>query len=288
MSDRYIEKTFIYLVLLSLLMHTGAFVLFYLRPEEKPAFRQEPLMVDLQEQPQGSSPPGKQQAEARRLAETRRRVAKEMAPKGERERDKLAPPPTAARPVPPKPQQPVQKGGGEISTQPQATAPGPRMKQRPGESILKPKGAEVPELSKLFPSAEKLARLEESYRKKYESEVEAGETKFLNTDDIQFGSFLRRFETAVYGVWRYPADAARLGIEGVTPVRITFNRQGEIIGVELLNSSGSKILDEEVLRTLKQIGPVGGFPKGFDKNEFNLIAFFQYGIIRGSSRGMLH
>src|SRR6266568_3371550 len=203
-------------------------------------------MVDLQEQPQASSPPGRERGEARRLSEKRQRVAKEMAPKGEWERDKLAPPPTEARPVPPQPQQPMQKSGGEISAQPQATSPGPRMKQRPGESILKPKGREVPELSKLFPSAEKLARLEESYRKKYESEVEAGETKFLNTDDIQFGSFLRRFETAIYGVWRYPADAARLGIEGVTPVRITFNRQGEIVNVELLNSSGSKILDEEV------------------------------------------
>ncbi len=287
MSDRYIEKTFIYLVLLSLLLHMGAFVVYFLRPEEKPLFRQEPLMVDLQEQPQVSSP-GKVQGEARRLAEKRQRVAKEVAPKGERERDKPAPPPIVARPVPPQPQQPLQKGGGEIIHQPQPTAPGPHMKQRPGESILKPKGAEVPELSKLFPSADKLARLEESYRRKYETEVEAGETKFLNTDDIQFGSFLRRFETAVYGVWRYPADAARLGIEGVTPVRITFNRQGEIVSVELLNSSGSKILDEEVLRALHQIGPVGAFPKGYDKNEFNLIAFFQYGIIRGSSRGMLH
>ncbi len=288
MSDRYIEKTFIYLVLLSLLLHGGAFVLIYLRPQEKPTFRQEPLMVDLQEQPQVSSPPGKERGEARRLAEARRRVVKEMAPKGERERDKIAPSPFVARPVPKQPKQPLQKGGGEIIQQPQPTAPGPRMKQRPGESILKPKGGEVPELSKLFPSAEKLARLEESYRKKYETEVETGETKFLNTDDIQFGSFLRRFETAVYGVWRYPADAARLGIEGVTPVRITFNRQGEIVSVELLNSSGSKILDEEVLRALRQIGPVGAFPKGYDKNEFNLIAFFQYGIIRGSSRGMLH
>jgi protein TonB len=133
-----------------------------------------------------------------------------------------------------------------------------------------------------------MARLEESYRKKYGPEVEDGETKFLNTDDIMFGSFLRRFETAVYGVWRYPSDAARLGIEGVTPVKITFNRKGEVEDVQLLESSGSKILDNEVFRTLRLIGPVGSFPKNFDREKFHLIAFFQYGIIRGSSRGMLH
>ena len=86
----------------------------------------------------------------------------------------------------------------------------------------------VEALGKLYPSADKLAKLEEGYRKKYEPEVEEGEARFLNTEDIQFGSFLRRFESAVYGVWRYPEEAARMGIEGVTPVKITFNRKGEI------------------------------------------------------------
>ena len=131
-----------------------------------------------------------------------------------------------------------------------------------------------------------MARLEESYRKKYGPEVADGETRFLNTDDIQFGSFLRRFETAVYGVWRYPAEAAKLGIEGITPVKITFNRQGEVVGMELLQSSGSKILDNEVLRTLKMIGPVGSFPKGYEKETFKLIAFFHYGISQGAMRSM--
>jgi protein TonB len=128
-----------------------------------------------------------------------------------------------------------------------------------------------------------MAKLEESYRRKFENDIAEGDTRFLNSDDILFGSFLRRFETAVYGVWRYPSEAANKGIEGVTPVKITFNRHGEIVHVQLLESSGSRILDEEVLRTLKDIGPVGGFPKGYGKDEFHLIAFFQYG---GSRRAL--
>jgi periplasmic protein TonB len=164
----------------------------------------------------------------------------------------------------------------------------PAKETPPGESLLKPKEKSLPDLSKLFPTADKMARLEEGYRKKYGPEVEEGETRFLNTDDIQFGSFLRRFETAVYGVWRYPQEAAKLGIEGVTPVKITFNRKGEIEKVEVLQSSGSTILDAEVLRTLRLVGPLGPFPKGYDKEKFNLIAFFQYGIARGMSRGVLH
>lgn len=131
-----------------------------------------------------------------------------------------------------------------------------------------------------------MARIEEGYRKKYDEEVARGTTSFLNTDDILFGSFLRRFENAVYGVWRYPPEASKMGIEGVTPVRITFNRRGEIVGRELLQSSGSKILDDEVLRTLSQIGVVGSFPRGYDKETFNLIAFFHYGITGGVQRSL--
>ena len=74
------------------------------------------------------------------------------------------------------------------------------------------------------------------------------------------------------------------GIEGITPVRITFNRRGEITGVRLLESSGAMVLDDEGFRTLKLIGPVGGFPKGYDKDEFHLIAFFQYGGARRALR----
>ena len=162
------------------------------------------------------------------------------------------------------------------------------LKEKPGSGdFFRQRGA--PDISKLYPSADKLAKLEEGYRKKYESEVEEGEARFLNTDDIQFGSFLRRFESAVYGVWRYPAEAVRLGIEGVVPTRITFNRKGEIEKIEILEGgSGSTILDDEVRRAMKLIGPIGGFPKAYGKDTFSLIAFFQYGIIRGKIQGTIH
>jgi protein TonB len=74
----------------------------------------------------------------------------------------------------------------------------------------------------------------------------------------------------------------------VTPVKITFNRKGEIEQVVILESSGSKILDDEVRRTLKAVGIIGPLPRAYDKETFNLIAFFHYGIERGTIRGTLH
>lgn len=139
-------------------------------------------------------------------------------------------------------------------------------------------------MARLMPSASRMAQLEESYRRKFADDVADGDTRFLNSNDVMFGSFLRRFENAVYGLWRYPQEAQLKGIEGVTPVRITFSKNGEIVNIKLLESSGSKILDDEVFRTLRQIGPVGNLPRNYDKDEFHLIAFFQYGNARSRLR----
>ncbi|ACH38517.1 periplasmic energy transduction protein, TonB-related protein [Citrifermentans bemidjiense Bem] len=274
MSDRYVEKNFLYLLLFSALLHVGAFLIITTLPQEQPKTAPEPTFVDLTDlpdlQPQPKLPKkAAPKTEIKRYAETPQRVAKEMAPKAKGAFDRLTPSLPRLpnlRPAPP--------GSALPAPQPEETAKAPVSR---GEGILKPRAQQLPDRSRLFPSANRLARLEESYREKYRSEVEEGETRFLNTEDIQFGSFLRRLETAVYGVWHYPQAALLRGIEGTTPVKITFNRKGEIVNIDLLESSGSKILDDEVFRALNALGPIGSFPKGYRGETFKLIAFFHYG-----------
>ncbi|WP_224957688.1 energy transducer TonB [Geomonas subterranea] len=284
MSDRYIEKNFLYLLALSLLVHVAVYLVIMIIPPGQPKTAPEPTMVDLTDLPDLTPQPQPKprekeepRPEIKRYSEKRQRVVKEMAPKGRDEVDRMLPNtrplPQSSRPVP-APRQPVS---------PQ-TPPPSQEPALPGQGIFKPKTAPLPDRAKLFPSATRMARLEESYREKYRSEVEEGDTRFLNTDDILFGSFLRRLETAIYGVWHYPQAALLRGIEGTTPVRITFNRKGEIVRVDMLDSSGSKILDDEVLRTLNALGPIGSFPKGYSGENFKLIAFFHYGSGSGRLR----
>ena len=277
MSDSSIEKSFLYLLVLSLLLHVGVGALLYYLPQARPQPK-EPVFIDLQQVPDIKTPAQPRQQETQRHSEQRVRVPQETAPRGRDAIDNAVLP--QVRRSPPsqqvRPREPARTVPRETPVTPGSSA----------SALLKPKtpNTQQTQQPQLFPSANRMARLEESYRRKFEDEIAEGDTRFLNSDDIQFGSFLRRFETAVYGVWRYPQEAAMKGIEGITPVRITFNRRGEITGVQLLESSGAKVLDDEVLRTLKLIGPVGGFPKGYDKEEFHLIGFFQYGGARRSLR----
>ena len=283
MPDRYIEKSFLYLLFISLILHLGVFAGLYYFPPSPPEPPKEPVFIDLQQMPEPKQPLEQRQQETKRRSEQRIRVSKESAPRGEAPRDvqtiekQAAPVPERQSSPPAKPSRPSLTVPGQAQIAPGSSA----------ASLLKPKeqtGRQTTAAPHLFPGANRLAKLEESYRSKFENDIAEGDTRFLNSDDIVFGSFLRRFEGAVYGVWRYPQEAALKGIEGITPVRITFNRRGEITNIQQLESSGARILDEEVLRTLRAIGPVGGFPKGYDKEEFHLIAFFQYGGARRSLR----
>lgn len=296
MNNRYVETTFLYLVGLSLLIHTGflaALVYMPAREEHRPV--QEPMMIDLQDLPNVVPPqitPPKNKP-ATRHAERPQRVERQTAPRGMHSEDK-GPVPSAAprqvmtsQPSPPEVQRP-----SVASPVPRTDLPTRRPEVAPRQSspssdVFKPTGRQSQQAApQLFPTGKRLAQLEESFRKKYSADVEEGDTRFLDTDDLLFSGFLRRFETAVYGVWRYPNEAAKLGIEGITPVRITFNKKGEVQEVKLLQSSGSKILDDEVMRALRTVGVIGPLPRTYDKEQFHLIAFFEYGIVRGASRSI--
>lgn len=286
LSDQYVEKGFLYLLVLSLLLHVAGFALVYLWPHEKPKLS-EPTFIDLQDMPELKSIP--KDDRLARPSDQRRRVARETAPRGEMPVARATPAPARQRqqslPAGPK-AQPRPSVPNLPSTQP--VAPGSSVseliRRKPAAAPSAPAagggGGSLP--SRLMPSASRMAALEEHYRRRFADEIAEGDTAFLNTNDIQFGSFLRRFETSVYGVWRYPQEAALNGIEGVTPVKITFRRDGSIDfdKTRILESSGSKILDDEVMRTLRAIGPIGNFPRNYPKDEFHLIAFFQYGSAR--------
>lgn len=284
------EKNFLYLLLASVVLHVVVFSAFFFLPKEPQQTLSEPTFIDLQDMPELKAMPQQPEPEQARPSDQRRRVIRETAP---RPTPPAATPPSKSAPsatarVQPAPGLP---GGAAAGRTPQPPTAGSsvsellrRKPQTEGEGGGSTGTATGKLQPNLMPSATRMARLEENYRRRFADDIDEGTTRFLNTDDIQFGSFLRRFETAVYGVWRYPQEAALKGLEGVTPVKITFNRNGEIVKVQLLESSGSRILDDEVFRTLRLIGPMGNFPRSYTKDEFNLIAFFQYGNARSRLR----
>jgi protein TonB len=74
----------------------------------------------------------------------------------------------------------------------------------------------------------------------------------LKEGDSVLSQIIRRIEEAK----RYPRTARRMGIEGTTVVRFKLKPGGQVETVEVVESSGSDILDEASLKTVRDAAPL--------------------------------
>lgn len=267
MTDKYIEKTFLYLVAVSVFLHAALFLLIINLPQEKKVIRQEPYMVELQDLPPSPEPPAKVEKEIRRLGEERRRVARETAPKGEMERERIASIPKA--PVPPAPAKP----GGEVGAPPRPAERGEApLKEKRGGDFFRKKEQVVPDLSQLFPSAEKLAKLEEGYRKKYK-DVEQGDTRLIDTDDDVLSPYTRRLKAATEERWEVLAKNAFTS-RGIAVFVLTIKRDGVIEDVRLVESSGLKLLEDIAMKSIRTASYVGPLPRKWKYDTLHIYYIF--------------
>ena len=91
-------------------------------------------------------------------------------------------------------------------------------------------------------------------------------------------SFFRRFRNQIEGVWNYPSEAVQHGIEGILLLKITVARNGELLDVDLLRSSGSDILDYEAIQAIYRAAPFGPLPKYYPHPDLKINAHFRYQI----------
>jgi protein TonB len=138
------------------------------------------------------------------------------------------------------------------------------------------------QLTRLTPTT--MAKLESDWRRKYREGVEKGDTVWLDTEQDLLISFFKRFRTNIYNVWNYPESARLREEEGRCLLRISVSRQGTIDDVELLESSGSYVLDEEAMRAVRKGAPYGPLPAAYPHPQLNIMGYFSYNLSRATTR----
>ena len=271
MSDKYIEKLFLYLVAFSLLLHAGIIILIVLLPEEKKTVEQAPFMVDLRDLPVPPEPPARKELPPPRRAE----VSPPKTPPASKSLSQPKAPSEALMPPPTSLSEGAKRGEGEPLKK---AAPHEAL---PDESIVRRKKETGPDLAKLFPSAQRLAKIEEGYRGKYEQKL-GGERLFLDNDNDLLGSYSKRFLEAVRGRWRLVGRQLLMNNEtGYGLLLITINRNGVVDDVHVVESSGNRKVDEEIIRTVRTAGYVGPLPKKwpYDKVQGYYVYSAGYEIV---------
>jgi periplasmic protein TonB len=306
------SRLLILCLVFSLLLHIAVVLLLPLlqQQESQKRWQQQPTIVQLVDRPQKTKSmpkdkphefeidplPVKPQpeipVESFRQADRNQKVEREQAPKGDDVRDQTT---LHTTPAPPSPQ--TQKPQDK-SVQPQPEKPETTKMRKPQEKSTK-KLVETssptipvqpvqppptqPRLTpeQLRPDASTLNQIVsgsqgERNRVKERKDTEIGDTVWLNLQDNLLVSFFRRFHDQIELVWNYPSKAIANGIEGTLELMIIVNPKGELLDVDLRQSSGSDLLDFEAIQAVYRAAPFGPLTKHYPHEKLKIRAYFSY------------
>jgi len=140
-----------------------------------------------------------------------------------------------------------EKGTGSGRTAPKATEPGP-----------------LPFLSQ--EDIDDLARKGMPERKPGDNSVT------LDTDEFKFMSYNRWLKVKVESVLAYPELAALSGYQGTLYILFDIMKDGSLGRLEVLKSSGYKILDDEALRAIRAAAPFQPLPDDWREDRYTIRA----------------
>ena len=98
----------------------------------------------------------------------------------------------------------------------------------------------------------------------------------LDTKEEKYASYFARIKHQIERVWIYPSDAAQKGISGDLSLTFRISKDGNLIGVRLVDESGFEILDLAALKAVKEAAPFYPFPKNIKREKITILANFIY------------
>ncbi len=94
----------------------------------------------------------------------------------------------------------------------------------------------------------------------------------LDTDEFKFISYNRWLKVKVESVLAYPELAALSGYQGTLYILFDIMKDGSLGRLEVLKSSGYKILDDEALRAIRASAPFQPLPDDWRMDRYTIRA----------------
>ncbi|MDD5761894.1 MAG: energy transducer TonB [bacterium] len=98
----------------------------------------------------------------------------------------------------------------------------------------------------------------------------------LNAPEVQYISYFASIKRKIELVWQYPYEAAAAGIQGELTLDFVIARSGKVDSVELIRGSGSKILDDEAIRSIRKAAPFDPIPAQYKIPSLQIRGRFVY------------
>jgi protein TonB len=106
----------------------------------------------------------------------------------------------------------------------------------------------------------------------------------LDTTETKYASYFSRIKHQIERVWTYPSEAAQRGINGELTLKFRISKDGNLLGVRLIDPSSHEILDLAAIKAVKEAAPFYPFPTTIKKEKLSILATFiyspTYGLLR--------
>ncbi len=98
----------------------------------------------------------------------------------------------------------------------------------------------------------------------------------LNAPEVQYISYFASIKRKIELVWQYPYEAAVAGIQGELILDFVIARSGAVDSIALVRGSGSKILDDEAIRSIRTAAPFDPIPAEYKIPKLQIRGRFVY------------
>ena len=142
-----------------------------------------------------------------------------------------------------------------------------------------------PVSSKFMGSKGTLAMLDELNQEKYapknpqveeKEELDDDEPISLDTKEVKYVSYFSRIKQQIQRVWVYPSQGIKRTLSGELTLKFEISKDGNLLSLRLINSSGSNILDANAVKAVRGAAPYYPFPITITKKKLSILATFVY------------
>jgi protein TonB len=127
---------------------------------------------------------------------------------------------------------------------------------------------------------QEIAQLAAELRNKNEAYAKRPKKKYISasTREYAYAAYMRGWSDRVerIGNLNYPSEARRRQLHGELLLTVGLNREGRITSIEVIKSSGSRLLDEAAERIVRLSAPFPPIPRGQGVDELYITRTWQF------------
>ncbi|WP_025270191.1 energy transducer TonB family protein [Hippea sp. KM1] len=98
----------------------------------------------------------------------------------------------------------------------------------------------------------------------------------IGTQQLKYASYMAKLKNKIQAVWVYPNKAIQTGQQGALLILFSIDKNGRLVRLKLIRSSGYPVLDDAALQAVRDASPFAPLPKRLGIDVLNIYATFEY------------